>query len=59
MNRNAKKQHHEQARKKHRHQQQEHAREAAKRKRSSMPFWVMAIGIGGLVVFLLAVTFAR
>ena len=45
MNRNAKKQHHEQARKKHRHEQQEHARELAKKKPSMIAFWVLVIGL--------------
>jgi hypothetical protein len=55
MNHSAKKQHHEKARKQHRRELQEHAREAARRERSSVPFWVMVIGIGGILAGLAAV----
>ena len=55
MNHSAKKQLHEKARKQHRQQMQEHAREAAKRGRSSVPFWVMVIGIGVILAGLAAI----
>jgi hypothetical protein len=57
VNRSAKKQHHEQARKKHRHEQHEHAREAAKKKPSMMAFWILAIGLALVVVFVVATAF--
>jgi hypothetical protein len=57
VNRSAKKQHHEQARKKHRHEQQEHARELARKKPSMFAFWVLAIGLALVVVFVLASAF--
>jgi hypothetical protein len=57
VNRNAKKQNHEQSRKKHRHEQQEHARELAKKKPSMLAFWILAIGLALVVAFVVATSF--
>jgi hypothetical protein len=57
VNRSVKKQHHELNRKKHRHDQQEHARELARKKPSMLPFWVLAIGLTLVVVFVVATAF--
>ena len=57
MNRSAKKQHHEISRKKHRHQHQEHAREVAKKKPSMAAFWILAVGLGLVVMFVVATAF--
>jgi hypothetical protein len=58
MNRSARRQHHEQARKRHRQELQQHAREAAKKPRDRFPAWFLTVGIGVLIVALLAATFA-
>ncbi|HJZ57610.1 MAG TPA: hypothetical protein VKE74_21765 [Gemmataceae bacterium] len=52
MNRNAKRQHHEQARKKHRQEQQQHAREAAKQTRSPVPVWLLVVGVGAMLLLI-------
>jgi len=57
VNRNAKKQHHEQARKKHKHEMQANARELAKRGRSKMPIWFLVAGIGVIAALLMVVSF--
>src|SRR5262249_29185563 len=59
MNRSAKRQHHEKARKEHRRELKQHEREAAKKTRSAIGGWVVAIGIGVAVLFLIGITFAR
>jgi hypothetical protein len=56
VNHSAKKQHHEQARKKHKHDSMEHARELAKKKPSMLAFWVLAVGIGAVVIVVLLTT---
>jgi hypothetical protein len=56
MNHSAKKQLHEKARKKHRQEMQEYAREAARRGRSSVPFWIMVTGIVAILAGLVAIT---
>ena len=45
VNRNAKKQHHEQARKKHKQEAEAHARELAQQKRRPIAAWVLGIGL--------------
>jgi hypothetical protein len=57
VNRSARKQHHEQARKKHRHEQQQLARELAKKKPSMAAFWILAVGLVLVVVFVVATAF--
>jgi hypothetical protein len=57
MNRNAKRQHHEQARKKHRQEQQQHAREAAKRQRSPVPLWFLVVGISAMLLLIFGAFF--
>lgn len=57
MNRSAKKQHHEQARKKHRHDQLAHALEVARKKPSMTAFWILAVGLALVVVFVVATAF--
>jgi hypothetical protein len=56
MNHNTKRQHHEQARKRHRQEMEQHAREAAKKKPSTLPRWLLGIGLACILVFILAVT---
>ena len=59
MNRSARRQHHEQARKRRRQEMQQHAREVAKKPRDHFPAWFLTVGIGALLVVILAATFAR
>ena len=59
MQRNAKRQNHEQARKRHKHDQQQHAREAAKQPRSVFPRLLLAGAIALILTFVLVVTFGR
>ena len=58
MNRNAKRQHHEQARKRHRHELEQHAREVAKKPRDSFPRWLLAFVVGMVVLAVLLVVFS-
>jgi hypothetical protein len=56
MSHSTKREHHELSRKRHRHEQQKHARELAKKKPSTIPRWLLAIGITCIIVFILVVT---
>jgi hypothetical protein len=56
VNRSAKKQSHEQARKKHRQEQQAHARELARLKPKMTAFWILAVGLALVVIFVIATT---
>lgn len=59
MNRNAKRQHHEQARKRHRHEQQQLAREAAKKPKDAFPRWILVGGIAVMLLVVLGAAIAR
>jgi hypothetical protein len=58
VNHSAKKQHHEKARKKHKHELQQHARENAKKERSKLPLYLLAVGVLALLA-VVAVTAVR
>src|SRR5262249_49076977 len=59
MNRSAKRERHEKARKQHRQEIKQHEREVAKKTHSAIGGWVVAIGIGLAVLFLIGITFSR
>lgn len=59
MNQSAKRQHHEKARKQHRKELKQHEREVAKQPKSAAAAWVLAVGIGVMLVFVIGVAAAR
>lgn len=54
MHHHTKRQHHEQARKRHRQEAKQHAREMAKKPKDKFPVWLLGLGVGTMILAIVA-----